>query len=152
MIKNFIISVEDGFGKINKRLIHKFLELLSKEFEFKINYLEVNFISSDTIHKLNKKYLGHDYSTDVITFDYSGNSHKLDGEIFISINEAKINAKKFRCTCDKEIIRLITHGILHLIGYKDNKKEEKMEIKKAEDYILKMFYSFINDNIIFDDN
>ena len=148
MIKNFFISVESGLGKIDKRLIHRLTGFLSKEFNFKIKTLELNFISGNTIQKLNKKYLDHDNSTDVITFDYSENNNKLEGEIFISINDAKHNAKKYRCTIDKEIIRLIVHGILHLIGYKDYRKEDRKKMKKAEDYILNKFYFLNKDNII----
>jgi probable rRNA maturation factor len=152
LIKNCFISVEDGIGKVNKRLIHKLMGLLIKEFGLRINSLELNLISGDTIQKLNKKYLEHDYSTDVITFDYSENINNLEGEIFISINDAKINANKFRCTIDEEIVRLITHGVLHLMGYKDYLKEEKRKIKKAEDYILNKFYFLTKDNMILYDN
>ena len=152
MIKNFFISVESGSGKFNKRFIHKLVGLLSKEFSFKIISLELNFISGETIQKLNKKYLGHDYTTDIITFDYSQNLNNLEGEIFISVDDAKLNAKKFRCTIDKEIIRLISHGILHLIGYNDLHMSEKLKMKKAEDYILNKFYFLTKDNIISYDN
>ena len=71
------------------------------------------------IHDINKSYLKHDYTTDIITFNYSNSLEQIDGEIFISIDDALSNSKKFKVTLSDELVRLVIHGILHLLGYDD---------------------------------
>jgi rRNA maturation RNase YbeY len=83
--------------------------------------------------EINKQYLNHNYDTDVIAFNYSGNNTKLDGEIFISISQAIDNAIRFNVNLDSELIRLIVHGTLHLLGYDDKKSSDKKKMKTEED-------------------
>jgi rRNA maturation RNase YbeY len=94
--------------------------------------LYINFINSEEIHRINKEYLNHNYTTDIITFNYSGNHLKLDGEIYISINDAKNFARKYKVSLSKELTRLIIHGILHLKGYDDIKKVDRQKMKSRE--------------------
>lgn len=134
------LYVFDKSGKINKLKIHKLINLISKELSFNISYLELNFINSKEIHRLNKSHLKHDYSTDIITFDYtSNNSNALDAEIFISIDDAENNAKKYKVSLNEELFRLVIHGILHLLNYDDKKVNEKKIMKQMENKLLYMF-------------
>lgn len=133
MIKN--LSVSTSYSKIKKPAVHKLIKALRNQLEFKVDFLEINFISSDEIHILNKKYLKHDYSTDIITFNYSKNISVLDGEIFISYQDAAKNAKKYRVSLNREITRLIIHGILHLTGYNDVKVSDKKIMKTVENQL-----------------
>ena len=87
----------------------------------------------------NIKYLNHDYLTDVITFNYSLDN-KIEGEIFISEFMLLQNAKKLFQSADNELLRLISHGLLHLLGYKDNDKAKKKEMSKEEDFFIKLFH------------
>lgn len=102
---------------------------------------EINFIFCSDEHLLgiNKQYLNHDTYTDIVTFDYSkdGKKESVSGDIFISIDRVKENAKKFSKSFEEELHRVIIHGVLHLLGYKDKTKSAKEEMRKAEDTCLK---------------
>ena len=99
---------------------------------------EINYIFVDDIylHKMNKKFLNHDTFTDIITFDYS-DENLLSADIYISIDRVKENAEKFKVEFYNELSRVLIHGILHLMGFKDKTEEEKMEMRKQENLCLK---------------
>lgn len=109
---------------------------LSESLEFKLTFLEINFLKSDEIIQINKKYLKHNYSTDIITFNYFEEKDIIDGEIFISLNDALENANIFKVSAKVEIFRLVIHGILHLLGYEDTKKKDKKVMKRLENRLL----------------
>ena len=137
MIKNLYVSSSNK--KINKTFIHKLVGLLREELDFSLESLYINFITAKEINNINKEFLNHDCSTDIITFNYSGNHFELDGEIFISIADAKISARKYRVSLAKEFIRLIIHGILHLKGYDDIKKNDRVKMKKIENNLTNIY-------------
>ncbi len=100
----------------------------------------INFIfCSDTyLHNINLQYLNHDYFTDIITFDNSEEKDVLSGDIYISIERVRENAKMFQCPLNQEIRRVIVHGILHLIGYQDKSSSEIKLMRSKEDYYLSL--------------
>lgn len=136
-MKNVRIYSDDK--SISKAKIHFLINSLSKEMKFKVKSLEINFISGYEIEVLNKAYLKHNNSTDIITFNYSDPKDILDGEIFISIDDAKENAKIFKVSYKNEISRLIIHGILHLLGFDDKNKKDKIIMKRKENRLLNTF-------------
>lgn len=138
MIKNVHIYSISGF-KIDKIKIHNLLSFLIKQLNISINSLEINFINSKEIKRLNKKHLSHDHSTDILTFGYSDTKEEIDGEIFISIDDAKENSKTFNVSLQNELFRLVIHGILHLIGYDDIKEADRKEMKYSENLLLNNF-------------
>ena len=142
MIKNLRVYCSDNKYKVNKIHIHKLLNKLRKELNFCISSLPINFISSDEITIINQKYLKHNYSTDIITFNYSGNLNNLDGEIFISYEDAESNSTRYKNTLNEEISRLVIHGMLHLIGYDDIKEKDFKKMKKLENQLLNK-YKFV---------
>lgn len=87
---------------------------------------------------MNKAHLNHDYYTDIITFDYV-DGKCLNGDIFISIDRVKDNAKSFHSSFAEELRRVLAHGVLHLIGFKDKTKEEQEDMTEAENNCLKMY-------------
>lgn len=98
------------------------------------------FCSDNYLLDVNRKYLNHDYFTDVITFDYVKNS-KISGDIFISIDRITENAKIFNVSRENELLRVMIHGVLHLIGYDDQTDEQEEEIHKKEDFYLNIYNS-----------
>ena len=98
-----------------------------------LNYI---FCSDTYLHKINLEYLHHDTFTDIITFDYT-QGKRISGDIFISIERVRENAKKFKQTTDNELYRVIIHGTLHLMGYKDKTPKEKETMRAKEDFYLK---------------
>jgi len=124
---------------LKKKGIHDLIKSLSNELYFKILNLEINFISAKSILDINKTYLNHDYTTDIITFNYSEIVNELDGEIFISIDDALSNSKKFNVSVSDELVRLVIHGILHLLGYDDIAHSDKKIMKRMENKLLSKF-------------
>ena len=119
--------------------MHKLVGLLKEELNFSINSLYIHFIDSDLIQKINKEYLSHNYSTDIIAFNYSDSHLAFDAEIFISIDDAQLNARKYSVSLSKELIRLIIHGTLHLKGYDDMKSNDRTKMKKKENNLLNKY-------------
>ena len=135
MVKNLQINYS---GKIdfNRRIIHSIVGYLKNELNFSINEVIVNFISSKEITLINIEYLDHHNSTDIITFNYSGDNSKLDGEIFISVDDCRNNARLFGVKFKEELIRLLIHGFLHLLGYNDKNKSEKKKMFELQENLL----------------
>jgi rRNA maturation RNase YbeY len=100
-----------------------------------INYI---FCSDNYILETNRKFLSHDYTTDIITFDYS-KRRRISGDVLISIPTVSYNAERFGVTFFNELLRVMIHGVLHLMGYKDSNDKEKEEMRRAEDISL-LFY------------
>lgn len=95
------------------------------------------FCSDEYLLEVNKQYLNHDYFTDIITFDYVENN-VISGDIFISCDRVRENAAEFHTGFDNELCRIIIHGVLHLIGYKDKSKKDKLLMTSKEDFYLNM--------------
>ncbi|MCA5004143.1 rRNA maturation RNase YbeY [Sphingobacterium bovistauri] len=100
---------------------------------------ELNFVfcSDEYLLDINKQYLNHDTYTDIVTFDSSEDEDVLAGDIFISIERIRENAQKFGVTERDELHRVVIHGVLHLCGYYDKKKEDKELMTSKENEYLK---------------
>jgi len=122
--------------KLKKAEVHKLVKSLSSDLDFSVSNLEINFISEKSILDINKTYLKHHYTTDIITFNYSDVEKKIDGEIFISMDDALSNSKKFKVSFSEELTRLVIHGILHLLGYDDRTITDKKIMKRLENKLL----------------
>lgn len=101
---------------------------------------EITFIfcSDDYLLEINKQYLDHDYYTDIITFDYV-EGKEISGDIFISVDRVKENAATFGVDFQNELNRVLVHGVLHLLGYKDKSADEKKLMTSKEDEYLHEF-------------
>jgi rRNA maturation RNase YbeY len=100
-----------------------------------INYI---FCSDEFLLQLNQGFLNHKTLTDIITFDNSEGKKALEGEIYISIERVQENAIKFNTEFEDELHRVMIHGVLHLIGYKDKKPSEKALMRKKEEACLSL--------------
>lgn len=104
-----------------------------------VKQLDYIFCSDNYLLEVNKKYLNHDAFTDIITFDYS-EGKRIGGDIFISIDRVKENAKIFKTEFEEELLRVMAHGVLHLLRYKDKTEAEKDQMRIKEDEKLKLFH------------
>ena len=107
----------------------------------------INFIfcNDSYLLKINKKYLQHDFYTDIVTFNNSDKENEISGDIFISYERVVENAEKLSKSLEDETSRVSIHGILHLIGYKDIESEEIKEMRNKEDqYISQKKFNIIN--------
>ena len=103
---------------------------------FKLKELNYIFCSDNYLLQLNQQYLDHDTYTDIITFDNSPVGKVIIGDIFISIDRIRENALKFKITERDELHRVIIHGALHLLGYKDKTPVTKQKMTQKEDFYL----------------
>lgn len=94
------------------------------------------FCSDAYLLEMNKKYLKHNYFTDVLTFDMSNQKEKIEGEIYISIDRVLDNARNMNVSQREELCRIVFHGTLHLCGYSDKKRADKKLIRKKENEYL----------------
>ena len=104
----------------------------------KLGDIGVIICSDDYLLDLNNQYLNHNYYTDIITFDYT-EKDVIGGDLFISYDRVKENAKKYKETFKKELLRIIIHGLLHLIGFLDKTKEEKNTMTLKENEYLSLY-------------
>jgi len=133
MINTFSEQIE--FEYDDTKQLSEWIEQCSKMHNKELGDINIIFCSDDYLYEMNKIYLNHDYYTDVITFPYNiGN--KIEGDIFISIDRVKDNAKTYNTSFENELNRVIIHGVLHLIGFKDKSEEEQKEMRKQEDTCL----------------
>ncbi len=129
---------EDVTLKIKNKLgIKKWLKETIENEGYKLTELNYIFCSDEYLHQMNVSYLNHDTLTDIITFDNSEVEGKIVGDIFISTDRVAENAKKFEVEFIDELNRVMVHGALHLVGYKDKKKEEQEKMRAKENYYLK---------------
>ena len=137
-VTNFF-SENKNFKISNKKEIRALLKKICKKENKKISFINCVFCSDNRLLEINKKYLNHTYLTDVVTFDFTINKKNIEGDIYISIDRVKENAKKYKETFKKELLRVIIHGLLHLIGFLDKTKEEKNTMTLKENEYLSLY-------------
>ena len=120
---------------IPKRETTKWVKEVVSKYKLIVGNVSYVFCSDEYILEINRKYLQHDYYTDIITFDYRNNLI-ISGDIFISVDTVKSNADKFRVSFEEELYRVIIHGILHLCGINDKTDEQQAEMTKQENEAL----------------
>ena len=126
----------------NKRLLSAFInELIREHLPVKKAGLSYVFCNDDYLLEKNQQFLNHDTLTDIITFDLSENKEELLGEIYISVDRVRDNALKFSIPYATELHRVIFHGALHLCGFKDKKKEDKVLMTQMENTCLKKYFT-----------
>lgn len=98
------------------------------------------FCSDDELLEMNRKFLDHDYYTDIITFDYCEDM-EVNGDLFISIDRVVDNAETIGVKYEDELRRVCVHGVLHLCGYKDKTEEEEKLMRLKENFYLERYVS-----------
>lgn len=113
------------------------LQKTIREEDFLLGKLHYTFLNDEDLHQINLDFLDHDTYTDIITFDYNQGKYII-GEIFISIDRVVENSKINKVVFQKELHRILVHGLLHLLGYKDKSLKEKSIMTSKEDYYLSL--------------
>ncbi|MDG1941824.1 MAG: rRNA maturation RNase YbeY [Flavobacteriaceae bacterium] len=106
---------------------------------YTVDELEYNFVDADTLFTLNKEYLNHDTDTDIITFDYS-ESKSIKAEVYISCDALRNNARIHSQTVESECLRLLSHALLHCLGYNDKTTDEKDRMRSKEESYMNLFH------------
>ena len=129
------------FSFRDRKKFKHFIDLIILREGKKIEIVNFVFCTDLQLRNLNKKFLNHDYFTDILTFDLSENKKLIIADIYVSVNRINDNSKKFHISFTKELHRIMIHGLLHLCGYKDKKKIEKSQIRLTEDKYLSLYFS-----------
>ena len=127
---------------LNKKKINSLIKCIAFDFKKKLGNISVIFCKDEYLLEINKKYLNHDYYTDIITFNYN-EENNVSGDLFISLERVYENAKSLNQPTDIETLRVIVHGFLHLIGINDKSVKEKAEMTKFENLYLKKYKEII---------
>ncbi len=123
--------------QIKKRPTTAWIKAVAASYGRKVGEIGYMFVDDDRILEVNREYIGHDYYTDIITFDYD-EGDVINGDIVISLDTVRTNAEKFGKTFDDELHRVIIHGILHLCGINDKGPGEREIMEAAENRALAM--------------
>ena len=134
---NFFFEETDEFD-VNDLNVEKNIETVLANENRTLGEVNYIFCSDEYLLNINKQYLNHDYYTDVISFDYSEDGI-ISGDIFISVDTVKDNAKEYEVEFKKELARVMVHGILHFIGYKDKTDEDAKLMRQKENQYLPLF-------------
>ena len=122
---------------IRRRDTSRWIRAVAATYGKKVGEVGYLFCDDDKILEVNREYLGHDYYTDIITFDYN-EGNVLNGDLVISLDTVRTNAEKFGKTYDEELHRVIIHGVLHLCGINDKGPGEREIMEAAENKALAM--------------
>lgn len=134
---------------INARWLRQIVSaLLNDLLGIKNAELGITLVAAPEMTRLNEAFLQHGGSTDVITFDYAGTAlprpqtpdlrANVHGEIFVCVDEAVLQARRFRTTWQSEVIRYLVHGVLHLLGHDDHRAADRRRMKRAENRLVRL--------------
>ena len=130
-------SQDISFDIKQKRKIKKWLTELILYYNKSLGEISIVFCNNEYILQTNKQFLSHDYYTDIITFNYNENNN-ISGDLIISVDMVKENSEKFNESFERELLRVIAHGVLHLLGLKDKTKHDIKQMRQAEENALEM--------------
>ena len=133
MITFNIDSIE--MPALDERKVSRWIRAVAADYGFSVGNINYIFCSDERELEVNRRFLGHDYYTDVITFDYSTPS-TLNGDIFISLDTVRSNAELVGTSFDNELLRILIHGVLHLTGQGDKTPETKAQMTAKEEKAL----------------
>ena len=133
-------TIDISMPKLDEKRIIRWIKNIVSGFNKTTGNITFIFCNDDKILEINREYLQHDYYTDIITFDYS-KKNIVSGDIFISIETIQANADKYQVTFEKEILRVIIHGMLHLCGLKDDSPEAQKTMTANENNALLQYFA-----------
>ena len=125
----------------NTSKLKNFIESIFKREMQNLDSINYIFCSDKAVLEINKKYLNHDFYTDVITFDLSPNNKAITAEVYISIERIRDNAKQLGHSIKSELHRVLFHAALHLCGYNDKRKGDKEIMRKRENELLNKYFN-----------
>jgi probable rRNA maturation factor len=122
-----------------RKLISQWISQSVDSEGFSVGNINIIFVTPPKLLKINQIYLNHNTHTDIITFDYTiGNI--VSGDLYISYDRVRENAKSFGVSFSDELLRVIIHGVLHLLGYKDKSAVTRKEMRAKEDHYLSLYH------------
>ena len=123
---------------LDERKVSRWIRSVAADYNFAVGNINYIFCSDERELEVNRQFLGHDYYTDVITFDYTSGK-TLNGDIFISLDTVRSNAEMVGAPFEEELRRIIIHGVLHLTGQGDKTPETKAQMTTKEEHALALY-------------
>ena len=124
----------------DRQRLKEFICRIFKSYRRNVNSLDIIFCSDKYLLGINREYLQHDYFTDIVTFDLAEKGSAAIGEMYISVDRVKDNARAEGTSFTNELHRVIFHGVLHLCGLKDKRTKDRELMRKAEDRLLAKYF------------
>ncbi len=131
-----------GFKLVDRNKKKNWLKALAGLHHNKVGELNYVFLSDEELLKINVEYLDHDTYTDIITFDNSEEEGIVEGDIFLSIDRIRENAKDFGVEFESELLRVLAHGVLHLVGFKDKTEGDAETMRSKEEEAILLYKNF----------
>lgn len=137
---NVLFFAEDvDFTLQHEDAVTRWLNYVAHNENNTILQANVIFCSDDYLLRINQEYLSHDYYTDIITFPLMDAGAPIETDVFISLDTVRLNANERSISFENELLRVIVHGFLHMLGYGDKSKAEALEMRQKENYYLDYF-------------
>ncbi len=131
--------IEQTHFSFNKRKHYKkWIQIVVERHQKATGSINVIFTSNEYLLSINQEYLNHNYFTDVITFDYN-EEYLISGDIFVSVEQVKINSKDYDRSFENELSRVVIHGVLHLLGFNDSTQDEISTMRGEEEKALELY-------------
>jgi rRNA maturation RNase YbeY len=143
MMNEIVFSFQQKMTLTRRNALKAFILKKLKSNRKTPELISIVFCSNHYLLKINKLYLKHNYFTDIITFDYSESAGIINGELFISVDQVRLNAEDNGVAQNNELHRVIFHGILHLLGFNDKTTAQRSVIRKQEDKWLREYFDSI---------
>lgn len=132
---NCFYDIFDQKAIVDAIVVEKLIKNLLRKEGKKLGEINITFSDNPTVLKTNRQFLNHNYYTDIITFNYCV-KNVVTGDLLISIDQVELNSRKYKISFERELLRVIVHGVLHLVGYNDTNEDEIRIMRKKEDTYL----------------
>lgn len=132
-------QVENSTIQLKEKELLIVVKKIFEDYNLAFEWINVIIMNSDEHTTMNDQYLGHNYPTDILTFEFE-EGENMNGELYLNIDIAQGNSNEYGVILENELSRLIIHGALHLIGQNDHSDEEKAQMKMLEDRYLRLIY------------
>lgn len=129
---------EIDFDREDSNYLKKWLLDIVVRYNYSTKYINYIFCNDEYLLEINERFLKHDYYTDIITFQYS-EKKEISADIYISIDRVQQNSIDLNCDFEIEFLRILVHGILHIVGFEDKTEEEVKEMRKEEDKLIELY-------------
>lgn len=139
LVSFFYEDVETFISEDHELNLSNWLMEIANQFKFTVVTINVIFCNDAYIRNVNVEYLKHDYETDIITFDNSEFEQEIESDIYISIESVKENASNFNISIEEELLRVLAHGLLHLVGFNDKSDEEVLAMREEENKAINRY-------------
>ena len=140
--KSMVFLLNDGVKLVisRKGVLKEFITSVFKSEKRSLKTISIIFSSDSSVLKINKEYLKHNYLTDIITFRLSKHRQPIIADVYISTERVRENSQKLQSKFNEELHRVIFHGVLHLCGYNDKSKSQKLAMRERENYYLSKYF------------